>query len=245
MLASSATAIASMSPANASGWPWKLPVDMTSPSSAHDDRVVDDRAELDAPRPGGRRRARRGTRAVHLRRAAQRVGVLDGVVGVPVAGQQRAEPRAAGAGCRRWRAGRDAGGSHGPGSSYARSVPSSASTRHARRRRRRPWRQASASAIASASSACIGSVPLISERPSLARARAARGRPRPQLAARPAGRPVARRRSRPSPTSGSARCGELGQVAGRADRALAGDDRQQVAVEQLEQPRRQLGRQPE
>ena len=77
-----------MSPAKASGSPWKLPVDMTSPSG-HDHRVVDDRAELDVDHPAGVREDV-ADRAVHLRRAAQAVGVLHRVVAVPVAGEQRA-----------------------------------------------------------------------------------------------------------------------------------------------------------
>ena len=88
MLASSDTAIASMSPAKASGSPWKLPVDMTSPSG-HDHRVVDDRAELDVDDPPGMGE-HVAHRAVHLRRAPQAVGVLDRVVALAVARDERA-----------------------------------------------------------------------------------------------------------------------------------------------------------
>ena len=118
-------------------------------------------------------------------------------------------------------------------SSYARSVPSSASTdrAHAMSAARA---SASASATASASSACIGSVPLMSVSPSFgASTSGASPSAASTLGGRAAVQPaLADQRQRDR--------GELGQVAGRADRALGRDGREQVAVEQLEQPLRQL-----
>ena len=75
MFASSAIAIASASSAKASGWPWKFPFETSSRGLDEDDRVVGRGVQLDADdalRVGDQVAAR----AVHLRRAAERVGVL-------------------------------------------------------------------------------------------------------------------------------------------------------------------------
>ena len=79
--------MASMSAANASGSPWKLP-GRHHLAVGDDDRVVHHRAQLDVDDPAGVRQ-HVPDRAVHLRRAAQAVGVLHRVPAVPVAGQQR------------------------------------------------------------------------------------------------------------------------------------------------------------
>ena len=75
MFASSPTAIASASSANATGWPWKLPFETHRPVLGEDERVVRRRVQL-----GGGGSLDVGEqiagRAVHLRRAAQRVRVL-------------------------------------------------------------------------------------------------------------------------------------------------------------------------
>ena len=87
MAARSARAMAQKSAAKASGWPWKLPVEATSVAAGvgQHDRVVGHRGQFplhDAPGEGDHVPAG----AVDLRGAAERVGVLHGVVGRAVAG---------------------------------------------------------------------------------------------------------------------------------------------------------------
>ena len=89
-----------MSPANASGWPWKLPVDMTSSRRRPRGTITG----LSTMEPSSisttRRQYARASRTAPCTCGAQRrrVRVLDGVGGVPVAGQQRAGRPAAAAG---------------------------------------------------------------------------------------------------------------------------------------------------
>ena len=182
-------------------------------------------------------------RAVHLRRAAQAVRVLHGVVALAVARDQRAarqQPAQVGG------AGQLAGVRPDhlhPLVVRACRCPSSAST-----------------LIAAAMSATLTSSPISSidqreqhlhrlgavdqaDRPSFGgehqRLDALLGqqlgrRPAPQVGVAPPAQPALA-----DQRLGQVR--ELGQVAGRADRALAGDDRQQVVVEQLQQLGGQLG----
>ena len=70
MLASSATAIASASSANATGWPWKLPFETISSLLDEDERVVGRRVELDRDRVARRSRAGRGSRRAPAARSA-------------------------------------------------------------------------------------------------------------------------------------------------------------------------------
>ena len=204
------------------------------------DGVVHHRAELGVEHPAGKRQ-HVPDRAVHLRCAAQAVRVLDGVPAVPVTGQQR--------------------GARQQGTQVGRAVklagmradhlhplvirPVGAQQRLDRQRARQVGGGRPASGrrwMENASSACIGSVPLTSDRPSLG---ASSSGAIPCSASTSAGRPACGGspgpRSRPSPISGLRQVRELCQVSRRPDRALAGDDRQQVEVEQFDQPGRQFG----
>ena len=109
-----------------SGAPWKLPHDSTRPSGSTIGLSIAER-ELGRRHPlGVRERVARG--AVHLRRAAQRVGVLHARVAVAVAGDDRRAGEQRGAGSRRSPPGRAAGAARCRSAANARSVPSSAST---------------------------------------------------------------------------------------------------------------------
>ena len=103
----SATAIARKSQAKPSGAPWKLPHDSTRPSGSTIGLSIAERSSARGDPLGVRERVARG--AVHLRRAAQRVGVLHAGVAVAVAGDDRRARRAARAGWRRSPPGRAAG----------------------------------------------------------------------------------------------------------------------------------------
>ena len=103
----------------------------------------------------------------------------------------------------------------------------------------------SASCTEKASRACIGSVPLTSERPSLGAS--VSGSSPCSRSTSAAGRPAGGSPGTAQPPLADQRLGqvrELGQVAGGAHRALARDDRQQAEGEQLEQPGGQVGAHP-
>ena len=61
---------------SASGSPWKLPAETRPRPSGEDQRVVGDASQLDGRRRGATKSSGVAGGAVHLRRAAQRVGVL-------------------------------------------------------------------------------------------------------------------------------------------------------------------------
>ncbi len=228
-----------MSAANASGSPWKLPVVMTSPSGTMTGLSTIAPSSVSMIAPGEREHV--PDRAVHLRRAAQAVRVLDGVRAVPVAGQQL-------------RAGQQ-GAQVGRAGQLARMRPdhldplvvgavggTAAPRPTARTRRRPPSPASSASCTENASSACIGSVPLTSDRPSFG---ASVSGCDPVLGEHLGGWAAAAAVARPAqPALADQRLGEVGelrQVAGRADGALARDHREQAEVQHLDQPGGQVG----
>ena len=92
---------------SASGAPWKLPQDSTRPSGRTIGLSIADASSALGHALGVRERV--AGRAVHLRRAAQRVGVLHPRVALAVAGDDRRAGEQAGAGSRRSRPGRAAG----------------------------------------------------------------------------------------------------------------------------------------
>ena len=196
--------MASMSPAKASGSPWKLPVDITSPSGTITGLSTIEPSSMSMTRRawastsrtapctcGAQRRQYESCTAWSLSRWLA-------TSGLPASRRRRLPALASWPGCGRMTCTR---------SSYGLSVPSSASTLIAAAMSAtltsRPM-----SSTASASITCIGSVPLISDRPSFGgqhqRLDALLGE---QLGARTAAQVRSpRRRSRPSPTSGWARC---------------------------------------
>ena len=202
------------------------------PPVGQHDRVVDERHQLAlGDRPG----VLDGVpgRAVDLRRAAQRVGVLDPVVAVAVAGHDRRAGEQARAGSPRSTAwptcGRIADEVLGE-------RPVGAEQRLGRswRRRCRPTRSStSRSASARTSMPSIPSVPLIRARPSLARSTSG--------AAPASATAVAPSTSEPSATAGRAlaeqhqrRRRQRGEVAAGAERAVLAHDRRDAGVEQGE-----------
>ena len=214
---------------SATGAPWKLPHDSTRPSGSTIGLSIAD-TQLGRGHPlGVGERVARG--AVHLRRAAQRVGVLHARV-VRSGGWPRSASRpAARAGWRRCAAWPGCGRSAIRSSAKARSVPSSASTdiaavtsatRSSRRGR----------ASASSSMPSMPSVPLISARPSLAPSSSgsmpggSAHRPRARRAVVGQHLALAEQRQRA--------VGERREVAAGAQRAVLGHDRGEPGVEQRE-----------
>ncbi len=201
------------------------------PAVGQHDRVVDERHQLAL---GDRAGVLDGVarRAVDLRRAAQRVGVLHPVVAVAVAGDDRRAGEQRAAGWPRSTPGRSAAASATRSAAKARSVPSSASVVIA------PAMSAtrsstSRSASASTSMPSIPSVPLISARPSLAR-NVSGATPAAVSAAAPSTSVPSASRAAPSPRSTSARRCERGEIAAGAERAVLAHDRRDAGVEHRE-----------
>ena len=165
MLASSAAAMAAKSSASATGCPWKLPPEIISSRLGEDERIVGRRRGL-ALEHAARVRERVAAGAVHLRHAAQRIGVLHFAAVLVRLDDARVgeQPRAS---CAPTPPARGAAARPGCARSNARGVPLSASSDSA------PMMSASraassASRSASAPIAVMHCVPLTSVMPSLA-----------------------------------------------------------------------------
>ena len=162
--ASSQAASARWSSGSESGWPWKLPPLTMSVVLGEHERVVGDGVELALDRAGDVGE-RVGHRAEHLRRAAQRVRVLDAAaVGVALDDRAAAEERRAGAPPprpgRAVRAASCSRGSNGTVEPLNASSDSATATIAASSSRCASW-------TASAPAAAIRCVPLMIARPSL------------------------------------------------------------------------------
>ena len=202
------------------------------------------RSSAPATALGVRERVARG--AVHLRRAAQRVGVLHAVVAVAVAGddrragEQRAQVRGAGrlAGLR---AQRDRGPRRRRGRCRAAPRPTSP-------RRRRPTRSSASRSCEREQQHAEHAVGAVDQREALLGAAASSGSmpgraraPRPPGAASPSASSTS-----PSPISTSAQCASGARSPLAPERAVLGHDRRDAGVEQREhRARRPPGRAPE
>ena len=200
MFASSATAIARQSSAKATGWPWKFPFETISRSLEEDERIVGGSIDLD------RDRAldvveQVAARAVHLRRAAQRVRVLHLVAPAVRLEDRRAVEQAA-----HVRGRRDLAGVRTRSVNRrveARAASPAAPRATSRRRRRQSATSRSARVSPSEAIAAMNWVPLMSDRPSFACSLTG-VRPAAASASAPGMRAPSTNAS-PSPTSGSAR----------------------------------------